>query len=100
MILSFPYSEIKSPFQVGDRVQVDILTLYRKPPYEFVEGVVYQVRVDFPLLSTTKRGFSFTLSEVKFRYGIQPDTVKFPKMKEVENELYDVPEEYLRESVS
>jgi hypothetical protein len=38
------------------------------------------------------------MAEIKFRYGVLPDTTKFPKMKDVENELYDLPEEYLSDS--
>ncbi len=97
MKLLFPFTEIESPFRVGDRVKVDIATLYKKPPYETIEGVIYQVRVDFPLLWATKRDFNYEMSEIKFRYGILPDTTQFPKMKDVENELYDLPEEYLSE---
>ncbi|MFN8344533.1 MAG: hypothetical protein U0X91_06000 [Spirosomataceae bacterium] len=98
MKLLFPFTEIESPFRVGDRVRVDILMLYKKPPYETVEGTIYQIRVDFPLLWATKSDFSYEMATVKFRYGVLPDTTKFPKMKDVENELYDVPEEYLSES--
>jgi hypothetical protein len=96
MTLHFPNPSVESAFKVGDRVRIDILTLYKKPPYEVIEGTVYQVRVAFPLLSTTKRNGQFDLSEITFRYGVQPDTTQFPKMKEVENELYDLPEEYLQ----
>ncbi len=97
MKLLFPLPEIESRFRIGDRVRIDIFTLYKKPPYDTIEGTVYQVRVDFPLLSTTKSDFSFEFTEIKFRYGVQPDTKMFPKMKDVENELYDVPEEHLSE---
>jgi len=97
MKLLFPQTEIESPFKVGDRVRVDILTLYKKPPYEFIEGTVYQVRADFPLLWATKTNFEYEMSTIKFRYGILPDTTKYPKMKEVENELYDLPEDCIEE---
>jgi len=97
MKILFPLSAIESPFRVGDRVQVNISTLYRKPPYEAIEGIVYQVRVDFPLLWATKQDFEHEMTELKFRYGVQADTTQFPKMKDVENELYDLPEEYLSE---
>ncbi|AXE16798.1 hypothetical protein DR864_03130 [Runella rosea] len=97
MKLLFPLPTIESPFRIGERVKIDLFTLYKKPPYETIEGTIYQVRVDFPLLSTTKSDFSFEFTEIKFRYGIQPDTKMFPKMKDVENELYDVPAEYINE---
>lgn len=97
MKVIFPQTEIVSPFKVGDKVRVHIATLYKKPPYEVIEGTVYQVRVAFPLLWATKENVEYELAELTFRYGVLPDTTNFPKMKEVENQLYDLPEACLEE---
>ncbi len=97
MKVLFPKSAIESPFRVGDRVRVYIQTLYKKPPYEFIEGTVYQVRADFPLLWATKSTFEYEMGDLKFRYGVLPDTTRYPKMKDVENELYDLPEDCIEE---
>jgi hypothetical protein len=95
MTIRFTTPQIRSMFAVGDRVRIDIFTLYKKPPYEFIEGMVYQVRVDFPLLSSTAKNFVYDFDQVKFRYGVQPDYKQFPRLKDLENEFYDLPEDYL-----
>ncbi|MFN4146124.1 MAG: hypothetical protein ACK4GN_09905 [Runella sp.] len=95
MTIHFSASSSQSAFRVGQRVRIDIATLYPKSPYETIEGTVYQVRVDFPLLWTTQPDFETVLPELSFRYGVLPDTQRFPKMKDIDNELYDLPEAYL-----
>ena len=97
MIIQFTNPQIESRFKVGDRVRVHITTLYKKPPYETIEGKVYLVRAEFPLFYTTSPNHVQQISEVAFRYGVQPDTAQFAAMKDVENELYDLTEDYLEE---
>jgi hypothetical protein len=95
MKISFSTPAIVSIFKVGDRVRVDIQPLYKKPPYQIIEGTVYQVRSDFPLLATNDPNFVYNLDTIKFKYGILADARRFPQMKDLENKLYDVPEDYL-----
>ena len=95
MTVQFNQPTCQSRFNVGDRVKVQITTLYKKPPYESIEGIVYLVRVEFPLIHSTKPNAVYAFNELIFRYGVQPDTKHFAAMKDVENELYDLPEEYL-----
>ena len=95
MTIQFNQPRCQSRFHVGDRVKIDITTLYKKPPYESIEGKVYLVRVEFPLIHSTKPNFVYSFDELTFRYGVQPDTAQFPAMKDVENELYDLPEDHL-----
>jgi hypothetical protein len=95
MKISFSMPAIASLFKVGDRVRVDIQPLYKKPPYQTIEGTVYQVRADFPLLATNDPHFVHTLDTIKFKYGILADARQFPQIKDLENKLYDVPENYL-----
>ncbi len=95
MTIQFTELQQSSNFKVGDRVKVDITPLYKKSPYEFIEGTVYMVRVDFPLVWSSKPNFVHQLAILKFKYGIQPDTAMFPKMKDADDKLYDVAEEHL-----
>ncbi|TAF23235.1 MAG: hypothetical protein EAZ70_13240 [Runella slithyformis] len=97
MTIQFNNPRVRSRFSVGDRVRVHITTLYKKPPYETIEGKVYLVRAEFPLFYTTEPNHVQTIEDVAFRYGVQPDTAQFAAMKDVENELYDLTEDYLEE---
>ncbi len=95
MTIQFPESQQSSIFKVGDRVKIDLTPLYKKSPYEFIEGTVYMVRIDFPLIWSNKPNYVYQLADVQFKYGIQPDTTLYPKMKEADDKLYDVAEEHL-----
>ena len=97
MTITFPVQEIDSVFKVGQRVKIDLIPFYKKPPYLNIEGTVYLVRVDFPLVWSNSVEDNFSVETLKFRYGIQPDTTLFPMMKQAEDRLYDVAEEYLQE---
>ena len=97
MTITFPVQEIDSVFKVGQRVKIDLIPFYKKPPYLTIEGTVYLVRVDFPLVWSNSVEGNFSVETLKFRYGIQPDTNLFPMMKQAEDRLYDVAEEYLQE---
>ena len=97
MTIQFSEPKQTSMFSVGDRVKVDIVPLFKKPPYDFVEGTVYTVRADFPLVWSNIPNHVHQLEAVKFKYGVQPDTAQYPKMKEADDKLYDVAEEHLTE---
>jgi hypothetical protein len=97
MTIQFTAPQQSSIFKVGDRVKIDLTPLYKKSPYEFIEGTIYMVRVDFPLIWSNKPNYVHQMAELKFKYGIQPDTALYPKMKEADDKLYDVPEEHLIE---
>jgi len=97
MTISFPIQEISSLFKVGQRVKINLIPFYKKPPYLTIEGTVYLVRAEFPLVWSNEAEGNYELNSVKFRYGIQPDTSQFPMMKQAEDRLYDVAEEYLEE---
>jgi hypothetical protein len=95
MTIKFNNPENSSLFKVGDRVKIDLTPFFKKAPYEFIEGTIYLVRVEFPLLWSNQRNFVGQINELKFRYGVQPDTTKFPQMKDADDKLYDIAEEYL-----
>ena len=95
MKILFPDTEIKARFSVGERVEINLLPLYKKPPYQFIEGRIYAIRADFPLFICKEKDEIFELTELTFRYGIHPDITLFPKMKDAENKFYDLPEAYL-----
>ena len=95
MKILFTDAEITAKFSVGERVGIDLLPLYKKPPYRTIEGRVYAIRADFPLMICKEKGEIFELTDLTFRYGVHADMTLFPKMKDAENKFYDLPEAYL-----